>query len=201
MAKIKKCRNWAFAMYPESMPENWREIIQESGLACAVSPLHDKDVNPDGEQKKAHYHVIVCFDGPTTYNNVLEFTKKLNATIPIDLQSIKGMYRYHIHLDNPEKYQYDDRDRTFFNGFDISSVNELTKTEVNKYKRDILVFIEDNNIIEYADLLNVLIQNELFSMLDVATSHTILFNTFITSRRNKQLPIIDIMLTSMILIY
>jgi hypothetical protein len=196
MAKIKKCRNWAFVMYPESMPENWREIIQESGLACAVSPLHNKDINPDGEEKKEHYHVIVCFDGPTTYNNVLEFTKKLNATIPIDLQSIKGMYRYHIHLDNPEKYQYDDRDRTFFNGFDISSVNELTKTEVNKYKRDILVFIEDNNIIEYADLLNVLIQNELFSMLDVATSHTILFNTFITSRRNKQLPIIDIMLTS-----
>lgn len=191
MAKIKKCRNWAFVMYPESMPENWREIIQESGLSCAVSPLHDKDINPDGEDKKEHYHVIVCFDGPTTYNNVLEFTKKLNATIPIDLQSIKGMYRYHIHLDNPEKYQYDDRDRTFFNGFDISSVNELTKTEVNKYKRDILVFIEDNNIIEYADLLNVLIQNELFSMLDVATSHTILFNTFITSRRNKQLSLID----------
>lgn len=191
MAKIKKCRNWAFVMYPESMPENWREIIQESGLACAVSPLHNKDINPDGEEKKEHYHVIVCFDGPTTYNNVLEFTKKLNATIPIDLQSIKGMFRYHIHLDNPEKYQYDDRDRTFFNGFDISSVNELTKTEVNKYKRDILVFIEDNNIIEYADLLNVLIKNDLFSMLDVATSHTILFNTFITSRRNKQLPIIE----------
>ncbi len=189
MAKIKKCRNWAFVMYPESIPVNWREIIQESGLACAISPLHDKDINPDGEVKKEHYHVIVCFDGPTTYNNVLEFTKKLNATIPIDLQSIKGMYRYHIHLDNPEKYQYDDRDRIFFNGFDISSVNELTKTEVNKYKRDILVFIEDNNIIEYSDLLNVLIQNELFSMLDVATSHTILFNTFITSRRNKQLSL------------
>lgn len=191
MAKIKKCRNWAFTMYPESMPDNWREIIQDSGLSCAVSPLHDKDINPDGEVKKAHYHVIICFDGPTTYNNVLEFTKKLNATIPIDLQSIKGMYRYHIHLDNPEKYQYDDRDRIFFNGFDISSVNELTKTEVNKYKRDILVYIEDNNIIEYSDLLNVLIQNELFSMLDVATSHTILFNTFITSRRNKQLSLID----------
>ncbi len=196
MSKIRKSRHWAFVMYPESMPENWQEIIQESGLAVAISPLHDKDVNPDGEEKKEHYHVIASYDGPTTYNNALEFTKKLNATIPIDLQSVRGMYRYHLHLDNPEKYQYDDRDRQFFNGFDISSVNELTKTEVNKCKKEILIFIEDNDIIEYSDLLNTLIKNDLCNLLDVATSHTILFNTFITSRRNKQLPIIDIMLTS-----
>lgn len=192
MAKIKKSRHWAFVMYPESMPSNWQEIIQESGLACAISPLHDKDINPDGEIKKEHYHVLASYDGPTTYNNVLEFTKKLNATIPIDLQSVRGMYRYHLHLDNPEKHQYDDRDRQFFNGFDISSVNELTKTEVNKCKKEILIFIEDNNIIEYSDLLNTLIENDMPNLLDVATSHTILFNTFITSRRNKQLPIIDI---------
>lgn len=196
MSKIKKSRHWAFVIYPESMPENWQEIIQESGLAIAVSPLHDKDINPDGEIKKEHYHIIASYDGPTTYNNVLEFTKKLNGTIPIDLQSVRGMYRYHLHLDNPEKYQYDDRDRHFFNGFDISSVNELTKTEVNKCKKEILIFIEDNDIVEYSDLLNTLIQNDMTNLLDVATSHTILFNTFITSRRNKQLPIIDIMLTS-----
>ena len=95
------------------------------------------------------------------------------------------MYRYHLHLDNPEKYQYDDRDRILLNGFDSNSVNELTKTEVDKCKKEIISFIIDNNILEYADLLDVLLANDLTNLFSVASSHTILFNTFICSRRNK----------------
>ena len=32
--------------------------------------LHDKDVNPTGEVKKPHYHVICYYENSTTYNNV-----------------------------------------------------------------------------------------------------------------------------------
>ena len=53
-----KGRNWAFVMYPESMPDNWYDLLQATGLPFAISPLHDKDLNPDGSQKKAHYHVM-----------------------------------------------------------------------------------------------------------------------------------------------
>lgn len=183
--KYEKGRYWGFVGYPESLPENWRDLITESGLQCAISPLHDKDLNATGEEKKPHYHFIVVYDGPTTKNNVEEFCKKLNATIPIKLESIRGMYRYHLHLDNPEKYQYDDRDRILLNGFDTNSVNELTKTEVNKLKKEIIIFINDNDIVEYADLITILIENDYTQLIDVATSHTILFNTFITSRRNR----------------
>ena len=52
---VKK-RNWAFVVYPESAPEDWIEQLQKTGLQCAVSPLHDKDTDPTGEPKKAHYH-------------------------------------------------------------------------------------------------------------------------------------------------
>lgn len=38
-------------MYPESMPKNWREILQKTGCPIAISPLHDKDINPDGTPK------------------------------------------------------------------------------------------------------------------------------------------------------
>ena len=180
-------RCWAFVMYPESMPDNWKDILIETGLPTSVSPLHDKDNNPDETEKKAHYHVIVCYDNPTTYNNVKEnVCDRLNATIPIKLESIRGMFRYHIHLDNPEKYQYDDRDRQFFNGFDPESVNALTKTEIDKYKKEILSFIVNNDIKEYCDLLTVLIDNDMNEMLSVASNNTVLFNTFITSLRNKQ---------------
>lgn len=181
-----KGRNWAFVMYPESMPEDWFEKLEQTGLPFAISPLHDKDLNPTGEEKKPHYHVICQYANTTTAKNVKEnVCNVVFGTIPIKLESIKGMYRYHLHLDNPEKYQYDDRDRIFINGFDISQVNALTKTEVDKYKREILLFIEDNNINEYCDLLKILLDNDMFNLVDVATTHTLLFSTFINSRRNK----------------
>lgn len=181
-----KGRNWAFVMYPESMPENWFEILEETGLPFAISPLHDKDLNPTGEEKKPHYHVICQYANTTTAKNVREnVTSKVNGTIPIKLESIKGMYRYHLHLDNPEKYQYDDRDRIFINGFDISSVNALTQTEIQKIKKDITTLIIDNDILEYADLLTLLLENDLNNLFVVASTHTIFFNTFISSRRNK----------------
>ena len=109
MKNIKK-RNWAFVLYPESAPENWKEILQQTGLGIAISPLHDKDVNPTGEVKKAHYHIILIYDGPTTYNNVRSLTESLGQPIPQPLEQVRGYYRYLTHKDNPEKYQYDDKD-------------------------------------------------------------------------------------------
>lgn len=181
-----KGRNWAFVIYPESMPSDWFELLEQTGLPFAISPLHDKDVNPTGEVKKPHYHVICQYANTTTSKNVKENVCNIvNGTIPIKLESIKGMYRYHLHLDNPEKYQYDDRDRIFINGFDISQVNALTKTEVDKLKKEITCFILDNDIREYSDLLQLLIDNDLNNLFVVASSNTMLFHTFITSRRNK----------------
>lgn len=44
--KIIKGRDWAFVVYPESAPENWREILDETRMRWIESPLHDKDFNP-----------------------------------------------------------------------------------------------------------------------------------------------------------
>ena len=188
----KRARNWAFVVYPESLPKNWKDIITEIGIPMAVSPLHDKDMDPTGEIKKPHYHCIVTYEGPTSYEIVKRnITDKLNGTIPIKLESIKGMYKYHIHLDNPEKYQYNDKDRIFFNGFDKNSINELTKTEVLQLKKQIQHFILDNNIIEYSDLLDILLENECNEMYDVASSNTMFFNNYLCSKRNKQAKNVD----------
>lgn len=186
-------RSWAFVMYPESMPEDWKDRVVEMGIPMAISPLHDKDLNPTGEVKKAHYHVIVYYENPTTLNSVKSnVCDRLNATIPIKLESMRGMYRYHLHLDNPEKYQYDDRDRQFLNGFDIDFANKLTKTEINKRIREIHTFINDNDINEYIDLLDILKDNELIELYDIAISNTMLFKALLDSKRNKgKLPIID----------
>ena len=181
-----KGRSWAFVCYPDSLPENWPEIIRNTGLPMAFSPLHNMDLDPTGEEKKAHYHVICYYENPTTANNVYEHVcKPLNATIPIKLESMRGMYRYHIHLDNPEKYQYDDRDREFFNGFDVSSVSSLTATEEYKLLRELLQFIRDNRIVEYYDLLNQLTDNELFDLFEVACKKANVVTYYQCSIRNK----------------
>ena len=177
-------RSWAFVMYPESMPENWQEIITELGLPMAISPLHDKDINPTGEQKKAHYHVICYYENSTTYNNVkTNVCDRLNATIPQKLESIRGMFRYHIHLDNPEKYQYDDRDRQFFNGFDIDLANKLTRTETLKYLLQVYEYCDSNNISEYSVLVRCLKAQDMINLLDVITFNTLPVKTFLESKR------------------
>lgn len=182
---MKKGRYWASVGYPESLPKNWIEKLTETGLQIAISPLHNMDKQPDGTSKKEHYHIIFCYDGPTTFKHVKELCEELNMTIPIKLERIKGMYRYHLHLDDPDKYQYDDRDRILLGGFDTSIVNELTTTEVNKILKELQIFIQDNFIYEYATLMDLLLENDLTNMHDVALRHTIFLNTYITSRRNS----------------
>ena len=182
-----KKRYWAFVLYPESAPENWREILQQTGLSICVSPLHDKDINPTGELKKAHYHIILCYSGPTTFKCVKAITDKLNQPIPIALEQVRGYFRYLTHKDNPEKYQYDEKEITIINDFDIDNYNDLSVSQIKSIMIDIQKIIRDNCIYEYADLLDFLLDSDLLSYLDVAQNHTILFNTYITSLRHKYL--------------
>lgn len=186
MAETVKKRNWTFVLYPESAPKDWLEQIKLSGLMAAVSPLHDKDVNPTGETKKAHYHILLVYSGPTTYNSVAKFTASLNATVPQALESVRGMYRYFSHKDNPEKYQYNESDIITINGFNIADLIELTKNEVNEIKKNILKLVRDVDITEYSGLVDFLIDNEMMTEYDVAINNTIFFNTYITSRRHAE---------------
>lgn len=189
MAKndVKK-RNWAFVLYPESAPADWREQLTKSGIQAAVSPLHDRDLNADGEAKKPHYHVILVYGNPTTYNNVKAFTNgKLGQTVPQPLEQVRGYYRYLTHADNPEKAQYSAGDIQLINGFDIRDFVEMTKSEVTRYKRELLSFIRDNDLMEYADLLDVLLDGgeATADLFEVASNHTLFLTKYIASRRYK----------------
>ena len=99
-------RGFAFVLYPDSAPENWRSIIDEFHVAWAESPLHDLDVDPGtGALKKPHWHIVLNFDSVKSLDQVKKLIEPLHGTIPIPLNSVRGMVRYFAHLDNPEKYQ------------------------------------------------------------------------------------------------
>lgn len=192
--KIVKKRNWAFVLYPESAPADWLDRLQKTGLQCEVSPLHDKDVNADGTPKKAHYHIILCYSGPTSYNVVKALTDSLNQPIPQALEQVKGYDRYLTHKDNPEKYQYDRKDVRSLNGFNILDYADLTRSEILEYKKELFALIRNHKMTEYSQLIDFLMDNDMPDLLDCASSNTLLFSNYIRSKRcmvldaeNKQL--------------
>lgn len=185
--KNVKKRNWAMVLYPESAPKDWRERLQKTGLQCAISPLHDKDINPTGEPKKAHYHVIMCYSGPTAFSVVSRLTAELKQPIPQPLEQIQGYYRYLTHEDNPEKHQYSKADIETINGFCITNFVELGRSEIVRLKREIQEFIRDNGVCEYSDLMDLLMDagETMAEHYEVAASNTLFFDRYLASRRFK----------------
>lgn len=181
--KVVKKRNWTFVLYPESAPADWLERLQKTGLQCEISPLHDKDKDPEGTPKKAHYHIIVCYSGPTSYTVVKALTDSLRQPIPQALEQVKGMHRYFTHQDNPEKYQYDPKEIRTLNGFNILDYSEPTRSEVLEYKKELFALIRNHKIVEYSALIDFLMDNEMSDLLDCAASNTVLFTNYIRSRR------------------
>lgn len=202
-----KARYWAFEVYPSkeeleetspeckyngskgygSAPRDWMLRIQKLGLPTAISPLHDKDEDPDHTVKKPHYHVIVCYGNTTTFSGVVNsYTGPLNSPKPISLISVRGMYRYHCHIDNPEKYQYSENDRTLINGFDISEYVDLTRAEETAITEKIRGYIIDNDIYEYCDLIDSLANEGMIQEYAYSVRSTFLWNTYLKSRHYKK---------------
>jgi hypothetical protein len=186
--KVVKKRHWAWVLYPESAPADWREQLQARGLVCAISPLHDKDTDPEpnNPDKKPHYHIIATWQGPTAYSVVKSITDSLGQPIPQAVESIRGYYRYLTHKDNPDKYQYDEREITTINGFNIIDFMELTRAEIHAYKIQIQEYIESNNVDEYHTLLIQLLADGLTQLHEIAINHTILFHAFLRSKRHSK---------------
>ena len=188
LPKVEKGRNWAFLTYPESAPPDWLDILKQTGLKCAISPIHDKDVESetDESQRKAHWHVIACWDGPTTYKVVSSLSQgRLNGTVPKKLDSVRGYYRYLTHADSPEKYQYDPADIQRLNNFDIRDHCEMTRSERMKLMGEVQDFIRKNDLHEYAELLDILRDNGMPEHWEVAATNTIVFRAYIASRRHQ----------------
>lgn len=158
--KETRTRNWTIVLYPESAPENWREIIDELHIEWVESPLHDSDVNATGEDKKPHYHLLLMFGGVKTYEQVEELTKQLNTVIPQKCHNAKAMVRYMAHLDNPEKHQYSITDIKAHGGVDIDELLKPSKSERYSMIKEMILFVKANDITEFSDLMEYACENE-----------------------------------------
>ena len=151
MAKKKKedlrSRTWTIIVYPDSAPKNWREMLDDTRIAWVESPLHDKDVNPDGTIKKPHWHIVLMFGSNKSYSQIKEIDDMLHgAEEPQKVHNLKGAIRYLIHFDNPEKYQYKREDIKCHGGADIDQYFALSASSKNEVLWDIIEFIRENQV-------------------------------------------------------
>lgn len=153
----EKGRYWAGLIYPgDSCPEDWEAQMRQSGLAILVSPFHDKDVEDKatGKLKKPHRHVIAMWSNTTTRRNAKKFFAKFEGPeVILRLESPRGMARYLIHLDDPDKAQYAPEDVLEINGADWQAI-AIPEEEGSQYIQ-VKHLIEKYKVRGYYDLLDL----------------------------------------------
>ena len=149
-----RTRNFATIVYPESAPENWQELLVQQYVPALVSPLHDKDIDPTGEPKKPHYHVVFCFANSKTLAQGEEVSNAIGGVGCMFVKNIRSYARYLCHLDNPDKAQYSMDDVKQFGGADFY---DLIKCSVDHYTAiaEIMDFCDDNHIYSFRQLLQI----------------------------------------------
>lgn len=154
-------RVWATIVYPESCPENWIQILDDLHIPACISPVHDKDID-DAEMcdnggeivyKKAHWHVLLLFDGMKSNAQVIKICNQFGAIRPKQMDNIRATARYWCHMDHPWKAQYLPKDVVCLGGVNY---DELTHS-VSDYQLEIQnmrQYVRDNNILYMADFVD-----------------------------------------------
>jgi hypothetical protein len=183
--KDERARNWTFVVYPESAPQNWRDVIDDEHIEWVESPLHDKDLDANNEIKKPHWHILVLYDGKKSFEQVKVLTEKVNAPIPQKVSSAKGLVRYMVHLDNPEKTQYKQSDIISHGGVDILELLKMSSAMKSTIQREIIFYIDENNITEFKDIVDYASRNneDWFNIL--MNYSTIAITNYVRSARHK----------------
>lgn len=100
--------------------------------------LHDKDMDDNGEIKKAHYHLYLKLTSKkrisTLYNDIVRILGK-EATQPFLIQNLtneRSFQRYLIHADDLDKYQYSLTE--IVSNLDLSNLLEIEMTDTEFVK-------------------------------------------------------------------
>jgi len=184
-----RTRNWTIIIYSDSIPENWNIAFSSITPRWIKSPAHNSDIDETtGNIKKSHCHVIFKFKTNKSQKQVSELLHTHDLEIvgkPEKVQSMKGLVRYMIHLDNPDKSQYS-IDEIIAHNIAISEYLDIDCTD-SDYESvgEIIDYINQNNITEYKDLVNYAHENEFDDWFPIVCKKAYMLNAFIASNRNS----------------
>lgn len=175
-----------FIVYPESVRDDWIKVLKGTHAPFAISPLHA----PDDEQTKPHHHVIYKHGNPITLKCALNILRPLDVAANGFVEpcySRGGSQRYLIHLDDEDKEQFQDGKEaiTILGGFPLDLSRDMSADELRAIRKSIILFIKDYGITEYQELIDSLLVYD-DDMFEYACNHTIFFNSYVSSKRNKE---------------
>lgn len=207
----KKSRYFAFLVYTDN------ELLKDEVLEprqvlinkltqtfgdFAVSPVH----KPDHDDPSEHLHVIYYHGNTVTLKAARELMQQYNVeyfdgltnksfihnNYLIPLHHPRNYQRYLIHLDQPEKEQFDldDEYKLIYvvNNFPLDLSRELSKADRMRLQREIEVFIKEYSLLEYFQIVDYLRNSqELTDHYDYLTSHTMHFSRYLDSIRNFEI--------------
>ncbi|MQB69408.1 replication protein [Limosilactobacillus reuteri] len=182
--KDKRSNKWAFLIYKDSVPKNYKDELDAQHIPYVLSPWHDKDINKDtGELKKPHRHGCFYFDSLKSYSQVSALVSDiLNGPGHVEVvQSPKGMYDYFVHADNPDKTQYNVDEIESGCGFNLTRF--LQEQNEDEGIAKILDFIEAGNIVEFRNLV-ACVRNKDEKLLGLVTQRAYFFSKYLDSKRN-----------------
>lgn len=184
----RRSTNWCAIVYPESAPGDWKDILDSKNVRWACSPLHDKDIDDDSEQttKKAHWHIIICYNSLKSFEQVVDDLQELNCPRPQICRDVRSSVRYFIHKDHPHKYQYSEDDIECYGGFDIGDYFNISKSELRVYRKEMADYIEEHNVIELMDFDSYCRKFKTDTWYRVLSENsTIYFDRLIKSNRHR----------------
>ena len=211
-------RVWAFVLYPDSCID-YVDMINKLERLCipmAISPLHRPELNEKKQNElKYHYHCMMYFDGQKSEKQLKKLIdyetskydqKYFDWTLLVDkenlynkhsaypffykINNIRAYVRYLIHLDNPEKQQFNDykicnfvsddeqkyNTLVLLNGFNIKDY--LTCLTVSP-DRQILDIVNDNNFEQINQLIKYLVYNQNDFLLSYVKKNLNYIRTFL----------------------
>lgn len=195
-----KARAFTGIVYTGSpdLPDDWQDRLRDSLGMWLLSPLHTPDPVEDMETGaikvlKPHRHVMYLHCNtipPSTARGVFERYPWI-VTPPADryfmVGSVRNLSRYFLHLDQPEKEQFQGKPEellTSLNNFPVDLERELTRADKRRLKVECISFVRSYNITEYNALLDALVDNQDWELFDFASDHTQMLQAYLWGVRN-----------------
>lgn len=163
-----RTRNWQSILYPDSAPSDWLDRLRDAGVQAFVSPLHDGDINGDGEPKKPHYHIVVMYTNKKAFWQVDALFEEIgalhgfasdNKSAFLPCQDLRVAVRYLCHLDNPEKAPYKREDVIEIGGASFDEIATLPSDD-DEIVGEIVQWIQDYRVFSYKQLILYARDNE-----------------------------------------
>lgn len=150
-------------IYPESLPENYIDVLRRGAPWCAISPLH---TDGDEEGKKPHYHVMLGYHNPVTESSHAKIANELGQPMGEPITDKTSYHRYLVHDGYPEKKQYDYNDITYMGGISRADF-EKPETAMEKANmiKEIVAITDEYEINNMKNLIKLLLNEERYDLI------------------------------------